>query len=84
MLPPHPHLATFCHFRIDFNSFTPKIFASLLILDSIYTSVVFAEIFASPVDQVWELGSCCRVNEIGKIRSKGVGWENEEECRLIN
>lgn len=46
--------------------------------------MVFAEIFASPVDQVWELGSCCRVNEIGKIRSKGVGWENEEECRLIN
>lgn len=48
---PTPHLS-FCHFRIDFNSFTPEIFASPSFLDS----VLFAEIsFASHVNEVWEL-----------------------------
>lgn len=64
---PTPTYLTFCRFRIDFNSFIPKIFASPLVLDS----VVFAQI--SFATQEWRVGtcSCCRVNDIRKIeRSK--------------
>lgn len=48
---PTPTYPTFCHFRIDFNSFIPRIFASPLFLES----VLFAEIFASHMNEVLEL-----------------------------
>lgn len=61
------------------NSFTPQIFTSPLFLDS----VVFAEIFASHMNEVWELALVEELMKSRKIkRSKGRG-AGEEECRLM-
>lgn len=61
---PAPTYLTFCHFRIDFSSFTPpRFFASPLFLD--FES--FAEItFAFSMNEVWELALIAELMKSGK------------------
>lgn len=63
VISPPPTYPTFCHFRIDFNSFTPKIFASPLFLDSVFFSKIS---FASHVNEVWELALVAELMKSGK------------------
>lgn len=63
---PTPTDPTFCHFRIDFNSFIPRIFAFPLCIDS----VLFAEIsFASHMNEVLGLAL---VAEFTKLENKKI------------